>query len=306
MVAIEPVLKDIRRKLDTVDVRLPSADEIVSLTVASKFSRARIPNERKEETSTLTPEVEQASMPGKGSKNLRILDPPRLPSKTEKYLPNELQDGLVDQRSYVLDRREDESLEKNHSVQDDASQPPMVQPSLSPDEQARRKNSSRGSTVDQPASRSPNAARKHQGSERKYITPHTRRPWTTAALWPYRAWWCLVIFVLRTESLRITQRWGLYVSRHFLQMLDPPEYPGIDSFDVQTATDVIMYCLHLLLICPVNGLTLILKLLFEVLYFVVCFPVLVWLVYRHRNGPLSSQSAGKTAVRKYRKVRSIT
>ncbi|KAL8715346.1 MAG: hypothetical protein Q9225_006385 [Loekoesia sp. 1 TL-2023] len=169
MVAIEPVLEEIRRKLDTDDVRLPTAGDIESLAIASEVSVTELPDEEQEEIPALSPEVNQLSMPSEGSKRLREFDLAELPSTIEKCPPAELPDGPIAQRSYLLHQREDEFLNDKFSIQDEAEQTPINYMSLPLDdlpldERLRSNNDLRGSTVGQLASGSPNAIRAHEGS----------------------------------------------------------------------------------------------------------------------------------------------
>ncbi|KAI4122715.1 MAG: hypothetical protein LQ338_005664, partial [Usnochroma carphineum] len=132
MVAIEPVLKDIRRKLKTDDVRLLTAIEMDRLAASSKMASMKLSHELDEELPPRTSEADQANKPSKGSADLRTFSPRKKRRKTHKYLPAELQDGRANRESRLSRTPADGSLDEKSNIQDHAPQTSLVQPSLQP------------------------------------------------------------------------------------------------------------------------------------------------------------------------------
>ena len=169
MVAIEPILENIKRKLKTDDVRLPTATEIERQTVSFKATNGEVSNELDEETRAPTSEVNQTKTSGKSpQKPCKVQEwstqrnTPELPSTEDRHLlgeprtedgyyyPFELPEHLVDM-SHLLDQQEDKSLNEKSPVQDGAPQTPIVQPSLPHGTVSHKDKESRGLAIGQAA-----------------------------------------------------------------------------------------------------------------------------------------------------------
>lgn len=341
MVAIEPTLEDIGRKLKTDDVRLPTAVEIESLRVSSKASEVEILKELKEETRASTSEASQVSISGDNLKKVwkaqdgstrrnsaglsgppieRYLRPYELPSSpaerhlprelpltTDKYLPAEfpVPDGLVQQ--------EDESLDEKSSMLGDAPHTSMSQPSVPPGEGLRGNSESRESTIGRVA-RIPLATIQSYPTQptvslhfidtstrstittpiepSTYLTRQTRQwkstraiPQTLRALslhmirLPYKTWRRLETLILRTEYRR--RQPGRYRSPlGLVSILSNPEHPFDDCYHAPIPllknTQVFWYYLRFSFVISGN-------VLLNILYFVFCFPFILWVAHRHRD-----------------------
>lgn len=156
MVAIGPVLEDIREKLETDDVRLPTAAEI--------FNASNVDYNILEEESRTLSEGDQIGISGEGSK--KRWEPQELLSTKDRNLPVEVPsvtDLLVEvpstadlpvgfpgksvnQMCHLSERQEDKALNANPFSIDGKPHTSVVQPSLPPGELSSKKNGSRVST----------------------------------------------------------------------------------------------------------------------------------------------------------------
>ena len=290
MVAIEPILEDIGRKLGTDDVRLPTAVEIESHAVSEEIFTRRITQE--------------------------------LSSKTDKHLAVELPDDLVNKKNHLLDQQEDEPLNEKPFVLDNAPYISMVQPSLLPYERPGKNNEPRESTIglavhaslttthgyielpgrptpllrpDSQSIRSATVPTSDLGHDSTYFAPWTRR-WNTIqatvklyivlSLYkminlPYKILRCFEPLILRIEDRRRYRRARLFrSSTSLIWILGYPIYPDNHCYDIQTAMlkviQIFWYYLSFPLLITVN-------ILLNILYFVVCFPLIFWVVHRHRD-----------------------
>ena len=122
MVAIEPILADIRRRFKTDDVRLPTAVEVRILTASFSGSELEILNDVEEET----PDGYQVNLLGESSNSpwetassLPISRHPLgIPSTTDRYLPNELVEGPVAENTHRTVEQKNKSLDEKPFLHD--------------------------------------------------------------------------------------------------------------------------------------------------------------------------------------------
>ena len=298
MVAIEPILEDIGRKLKTDDVRLPTAGEFESLTVDFNGANAEMPTE-----------VGDISVPSSQSDQgvLKIrqifgesLSHRELSSPIQEYQALELPAGSVNKKSHSSDQQEDESLNEKSDIVGDAPHTSMIQPSILPDEGPCNSNELRGSTIGQ-AGLVPLLPPISTGlvdvESQRSSTPRTRQ-WNfglailSLLLYkmislPYRIGRRAEALILRFEykhrqrGRRIWPRYRSY--NHLFLSLSRPSPPRVVSNDIPSAVwgdiRLFWYYLHRRLYYP----KIFLNFLLNFLYFVFCFPFIFWVVQRHRN-----------------------
>ena len=154
MVAIEPILEDIRRRFKTDDVRLPTAVEVRTLTASFWGSELETLNDVEEET----PDDHQVNLLGESSNSPWetassspiLRHPLGIPSTTDRYLPNELVQGPVAENTHRTVEQKNKSLDEKPFLHD-MLKTSLHEPSAPPRELPRDSNESRVPATDQAA-----------------------------------------------------------------------------------------------------------------------------------------------------------
>ena len=317
MVAIEPVLTSIRQKLGTDEVRLPTAAELKMITQSSEGSK--VEPSLNEEARMFTSNGDGVIISSEGSKKVCGAEGwstwrAELPGSDED-LPPEMPEGLVvDQEFRLVEQQKDELFNEKSETEDGPSQPWINRPAVSTREPRLEIKMSERSTTGQamhipvipltdnycPPTSFPSFLRHEDNYTVQVTVPaiDRKRKSIFRIHMVYKIWHSVETLLLRTEYQRRKSRkrktWLAYRITWFNAHLAHPnnEFFDVRYSDFQTTMlrDIqafwyylrlpFYYILDILLSFMYSFVGFF---LLNPLYFVVCFPLIVWVSIRHRD-----------------------
>lgn len=303
MVAIEPILEDIKRKFKTKDVRLPKTAEAESFSASfAQMKMSAGPGEslleaapdrnrvyefdgdlgkyRKAQASSamiIATELPSDSRPGycKAPSDINATE---LPSYSRPGIC-ELPSGHANSGSSTLVQRQDTGLDEKSSMLDDAPQTSRVQPSL-PQHESRYDNFDNDIRTIGPealSSRYTPLYRPIPDTERDPYEKISESHRSQGYL-PYRIWHHLETLILRGEYRRRKERrrlCGITLPFILIFSLYTFEY----DFDYPPTA---RRCFRGICGFSIHYMLFTVDILLNILYLVICFPLIWWVAYRHR------------------------
>ncbi|KAL8834533.1 MAG: hypothetical protein Q9170_003715 [Blastenia crenularia] len=291
MVAIEPVFEDIRRRLDTEEVRLPFANELGSHKDLSIPSLAKSSNEREQEQLRPTSEEVHTRIADEWKKSPLATRPRELSSMVEMGMQSsvnelvpELSGGHELPLHWLLSQKEYEPLNEKVSIQGDARLTSAID--LEHGSHPIREALETGGSADR--------VWQHRDPPTAPSAGHgLKSAYTVASLvfgsvlfhLPRFFWRRVETSILHTEYRR--RRRGRVLSRFSPRLLSIPivslpRYPA-DAFienpknvRVAISNDARIFWYYIQI-----PLTTIFGCVLTFLYFTVCFPFILWVAHRH-------------------------